>query len=44
MPPAEAAALRARCRQAAQDRWNWETESACLVRLYDDLGATVTPG
>jgi glycosyltransferase involved in cell wall biosynthesis len=44
MAPAEAAALRARCRQAALDRWNWETESACLVRLYDDLGAPVTPG
>jgi len=37
LPPAETAALRARCRRAAAERWNWETESARLVALYDDL-------
>ncbi len=30
---------RARCREAAADRWNWETESARLVELYATLGA-----
>lgn len=29
--------LRARCAQAAEDRWNWQTESAQLVGLYDEL-------
>jgi glycosyltransferase involved in cell wall biosynthesis len=32
--------LAARCRQAAIDRWNWETESARLVELYRRLGTT----
>lgn len=32
-----AAELRARCRDAATDRWNWEVESARLVALYDEL-------
>jgi glycosyltransferase involved in cell wall biosynthesis len=31
------AALRARCLRAAHERWNWETESARLVALYDSL-------
>lgn len=35
--PVERAAHRARCRRAAHERWNWETESARLVRLYADL-------
>lgn len=30
-------ALRERCLGAAHDRWNWETESARLVGLYDDI-------
>jgi glycosyltransferase involved in cell wall biosynthesis len=30
-------ALRARCLRAAHERWNWETESAKLVALYDSL-------
>jgi glycosyltransferase involved in cell wall biosynthesis len=30
-------ALRARCLRAAHERWNWETESARLVALYDSL-------
>jgi glycosyltransferase involved in cell wall biosynthesis len=30
--------LRARCLRAAHLRWNWETESARLVGLYDSLG------
>ena len=33
------AALRERCRTAARERWNWETESARLVGLYADLAA-----
>ena len=32
------AELAARCRQAAIERWNWETESARLVELYRRLG------
>jgi len=31
-------ALRRRCLRAAHERWNWETESARLVALYDSLG------
>jgi glycosyltransferase involved in cell wall biosynthesis len=30
-------ALRRRCLKAAHERWNWETESAKLVALYDSL-------
>ncbi len=37
LPPEERLALRARCRQAALERWNWETESAKLVALYERL-------
>jgi glycosyltransferase involved in cell wall biosynthesis len=37
LPPAERAALRARCRQAALERWNWEIEGAKLVALYERL-------
>lgn len=37
LPPAAFAELGARCRRAAQERWNWETESARLVELYRDL-------
>ena len=29
--------LRARCLRAAHERWNWETESARLVALYESL-------
>jgi glycosyltransferase involved in cell wall biosynthesis len=32
--------LRERCRRAARERWNWETESARLVELYRDLEAS----
>ncbi len=35
--PDEREALRARCLRAAHERWNWETESAGLVALYDSL-------
>ena len=38
-PAAELAAMRARCRQAADSRWNWETEVAHLVDLYASLEA-----
>ena len=30
--------LRERCRRAARERWNWETEAARLVELYRSLG------
>jgi len=38
-PSADRTALRERCRTAARERWNWETESARLVALYADLAA-----
>jgi glycosyltransferase involved in cell wall biosynthesis len=41
LPPAERTALRARILQAAHERWNWETESARLVALYEELAAEV---
>ncbi len=31
------AVLRERCRTAAQQRWNWESESAKLIALYADV-------
>ena len=34
---AERAEMRARILRAAHDRWNWETESARLVALYEEL-------
>ena len=37
LPADEAGALRARCLRAAHERWNWETESARLVALYEEL-------
>jgi glycosyltransferase involved in cell wall biosynthesis len=30
-------ALRARCRRAAADRWNWEAEAAGLLSIYADI-------
>jgi glycosyltransferase involved in cell wall biosynthesis len=39
LPAADRSALRERCRMAALERWNWETESARLLALYDELGA-----
>jgi glycosyltransferase involved in cell wall biosynthesis len=45
-PPAERDALRARCHQAATERWNWETEGGKLLALYGALtgGARLTEG
>ena len=40
LPADDLALLRKRTRLAAHERWNWETESAKLVALYDDLTAT----
>jgi glycosyltransferase involved in cell wall biosynthesis len=37
LPAEERADLRRRCRRAAMERWNWETESARLVGLYERL-------
>jgi len=37
MSPEERADLRSRCRKAATERWNWETESSRLVELYRDF-------
>jgi glycogen(starch) synthase len=39
LPATETAALRSRCLRAAHERWNWETESARLVALYEELAA-----
>ena len=39
LPTAERAALRSRILRAAHERWNWETESARLVALYEELAA-----
>ncbi|HYL40020.1 MAG TPA: glycosyltransferase, partial [Candidatus Binatus sp.] len=36
-PEAQRAAMRQRCRQAADGRWNWETEVTALTRLYAGL-------
>jgi glycosyltransferase involved in cell wall biosynthesis len=38
LTPEAWAELATRCRQAAVERWNWETESARLVELYRRLG------
>ena len=40
-PGAEREELRARCLHAAHERWNWETESAGLLELYQDLAVPV---
>ena len=37
--PDARADLRARCLRAAHARWNWETESAGLLALYESLAA-----
>jgi glycosyltransferase involved in cell wall biosynthesis len=34
LPPADMGALRARCRQAAEERWNWGHESRTLLAVY----------
>lgn len=39
----ERSRLRARCSEAATERWNWETESARLVALYQGLATTSGP-
>lgn len=41
LPDDERARLKARCLLAAQERWNWETESSRLVDLYAEIGAEV---
>ncbi len=38
----ERAAIRARCRVAAAERWNWETESQRLLTLYESLVPAVS--
>ena len=44
-PESDREALRARCLRAAHDRWNWETEAAGLLALYQDdqRGRTISP-
>jgi glycosyltransferase involved in cell wall biosynthesis len=37
LPLDEREALKRRCLKAAHERWNWETEGAKLVELYEDL-------
>lgn len=39
LPAERRAELGERCRRAAIERWNWESESARLVELYRDLEA-----
>ena len=41
-PDEERSALRARCRLAAGERWNWETESQQLLSLYESLVPAVS--
>jgi glycosyltransferase involved in cell wall biosynthesis len=41
-PGAERDDLRARCLQAAHERWNWETEATALLALYEDVAAART--
>lgn len=36
--PTEMAVLRSRCRQAAEERWNWEHEARVLLSVYANLG------
>ena len=40
LSPEARAGLADRCRRAARERWNWETESAKLVELYAELERT----
>jgi glycogen(starch) synthase len=40
LSPEARADLAERCRRAARERWNWETESGRLVELYRDLEAS----
>jgi glycosyltransferase involved in cell wall biosynthesis len=42
-PGEERLALRRRARAAALDRYNWETESARLLALYEAFGASRRP-
>jgi len=44
LTPSERAALRQRCRAAAANRWNWETEAVSLVDLYGGFEADTAPG
>jgi glycosyltransferase involved in cell wall biosynthesis len=36
--PADMGALRTRCRQAAEERWNWDLEARTLLSVYANLG------
>ena len=42
--PAARADLRSRCLRAAHERWNWETEVARLIDLYERLASAPPPG
>jgi glycosyltransferase involved in cell wall biosynthesis len=42
-PAEERLELRRRCRFAANERWNWETESAKLVEVYAELAGSIGP-
>jgi glycosyltransferase involved in cell wall biosynthesis len=43
LSPDAMADLRARCQRAAHERYNWETESARLLGVYDDLIGAPSP-
>jgi glycosyltransferase involved in cell wall biosynthesis len=38
LEPADMGALRTRCRQAADERWNWDREARTLLSVYANLG------
>jgi glycosyltransferase involved in cell wall biosynthesis len=44
LDPAARDDLRARCRRAAAERWNWETEGARLLELYASFAPGPAPG
>jgi len=44
LSPNDGAALRERCLAAARDRWNWESESSGLTRLYAELARESSGG
>ena len=43
LSPDAMADLRARCQRAAHERYNWETESARLLGVYDSIRGARTP-
>ena len=44
LDPEASAALRARCLEAARQRWNWETQSANLLGMYAEIAPSQARG